>query len=110
MAEDKLYYDEKKKRFVNTANAPGISHRQYYGGHFKTQRPDLFGQEDVEWRMKLKYGQQLIRQMNMQTKNEMKRLQRTMGSLSYLYFYPLLDDFMSQNAVDRPRILRTWTW
>ena len=28
--EDKLYYDEKKKRFVNTANAPGFVHRQYY--------------------------------------------------------------------------------
>ena len=33
--EDKLYYDEKKKRFVNTANAPGFVHRQYYQNHFK---------------------------------------------------------------------------
>ena len=60
--------------------------------------------------MKLKYGQQLIRQMNYQTKLEMRRLQRQMGGMAYLYFYPLLDDFMGQNAVDRPRILRTWTW
>ena len=60
--------------------------------------------------MKLKYGQQLIRQMNSQTKLEMKRLQRSMGQMSYLYFYPLLDDYMGANAVDRPRILRTWTW
>ena len=60
--------------------------------------------------MKLKYGQQLIRQMNYQTKLEMRRLQRQMGGMAYLYFYPLLDDFMAQNAVDRPRILRTWTW
>ena len=60
--------------------------------------------------MKLKYGQQLSRQMNYQTKLEIRRLQRQMGGLSYLYFYPLMDDFMSANAVDRPRLLRTWTW
>ena len=48
--------------------------------------------------------------MNYQTKLEMKRLQRTMGGMAYLYFYPLLDDYMGQNAVDRPRVLRTWTW
>ena len=34
-AEDKLYYDEKRKRFVNTANASGYMHRQYYQNHFK---------------------------------------------------------------------------
>ena len=33
-----------------------------------------------------------------------------MGGMAYLYFYPLMDDYMSANAVDRPRILRTWTW
>ena len=60
--------------------------------------------------MKLKHGQQLMRQMNYQTKLEMRRLQRTMGNLSYQYFYPLLDDYMTQNNVDRPRVLRTWTW
>ena len=60
--------------------------------------------------MKLKYGQQLIRQMNYQTKLEMRRLWRQMGGLSFQYFYPLLDDFNSVNATDRPRILRAWTW
>ena len=34
-ADDKLYYDEKRKRFVNTANASGFVHRQYYQNHFK---------------------------------------------------------------------------
>ena len=34
-AEDKLYYDEKRKRFVNTANQSGYQHRQYYQNHFK---------------------------------------------------------------------------
>ena len=35
LAEDKLYYDEKRKRFVNTSQAPNFVHRQYYQGHFK---------------------------------------------------------------------------
>ena len=60
--------------------------------------------------MKLKYGQQLIRHMNYQTKLEMRRLWRTMGGLSYQYFYPLLDDFMTYQAIDKPRLLRLWTW
>ena len=30
--------------------------------------------------------------------------------MSFQYFYPLLDDYMGCNAVDRPRINRTWTW
>ena len=33
-----------------------------------------------------------------------------MGGMSYQYFYPLLDDFMAAQSIDRPRILRTWTW
>ena len=60
--------------------------------------------------MKLKFGQQLIRQMNYQTKLEMRRLWRQMGPMSFNYFYPLLDDFSSSQAVDKIRILRTWTW
>ena len=60
--------------------------------------------------MKLKYGQQLIRQMNCQSKLEMRRLWRTMGQSSFMYFYPLLDDYRAANSVDSPRSLRTWTW
>ena len=74
------------------------------------QRPDLYGQERAEFTMKLKYGQQLIRHMNYQTKLEMRRLWRQMGGMSYQYFYPLMDDFMRAWNVDRPRCLRTWTW
>ena len=74
------------------------------------QRPDLFGQEQREFSIKLKHGQTLIRQMNYQTKLEMRRLWRQMGGLSYQYFYPLLDDYMNASAVDRPRNLRLWTW
>ena len=60
--------------------------------------------------MKLKFGQQLIRQMNYQTKLEMRRLWRQLGPMSFQYFYPLLDDYNAVNATDRPRILRAWTW
>ena len=74
------------------------------------QRPDLYGQQRKEFQMKLKYGQQLIRQMNYQTKLEMRRLWRQFGGMSYQYFYPLLDDYNAVNATDRPRILRLWTW
>ena len=60
--------------------------------------------------MKLKYGQYLIKEMQKQTKLEMKRLWRSMNQMSYLYFYPLMDDYMRAFAIDRPRLLRTWTW
>ena len=48
--------------------------------------------------------------MNYQTKLEMRRLWRTMGGLSYQYFYPLLEDFMTYQAIDKPRLLRLWTY
>jgi hypothetical protein len=34
-AEDKLYYDEAKKRFVNTKNAPAFVERAYKNASFK---------------------------------------------------------------------------
>ena len=42
-ADDKLYYDEARKRFVSTSNAPAYLERQFRASHFKHQRPDLFG-------------------------------------------------------------------
>ena len=60
--------------------------------------------------MKLKYGQQLIRQMNYMTKVEMRRLWRSMNGMSYNYFMPLLDDFSTNQAIDKVRTLRVWTW
>lgn len=38
MADDKLYYDEAKKRFVNTKNAPAHVERAYKNSHFKDVR------------------------------------------------------------------------
>ena len=40
----------------------------------------------------------------------MRRLWRTMGTCSYNYFYPLLDDYMAACAMDKPKTLRLWTW
>ena len=93
--EDRLIYDERKKRFMHTAQLPGHLQRQYQANHFKSQRPDLVGQEAQEFQWKLRFGQQLIRHMNYQSKLEMRRLFRQMGQMSYLYFYPLMDDFMT---------------
>ena len=35
LSEDKLYYDERKKRFVSTKDAPGYVERAYKNSHFK---------------------------------------------------------------------------
>ena len=40
----------------------------------------------------------------------MRRLHRQMGPNSWQYFYPLLDDFMSSQAMDKPKMLRMWDW
>ena len=36
LSEDKMYYDERKKRFVSTANAPAYIQRELKNNHFKT--------------------------------------------------------------------------
>jgi hypothetical protein len=56
LQDDKLFYDERKKRFVYLDNAPAIVEKSYKNAHFKEQRPDLYGQEAHEFKMKLKYG------------------------------------------------------
>ena len=33
-----------------------------------------------------------------------------MGTSSFNYFYPLLDDYMSSQAMDKPKMLRMWSW
>ena len=40
----------------------------------------------------------------------MRRMHRTMGNMSYNYFYPLLDDYMQSAAIDKPKMLRLWAW
>ena len=43
IADDKLYYDERKKRFVFLEDAPAYAERAFKNAHFKEQRPDLYG-------------------------------------------------------------------
>ena len=38
MGDDKLFYDESKKRFVSTKNAPAHVERAYRNSHFKDVR------------------------------------------------------------------------
>ena len=38
LSEDKLYYDESKKRFVSTKDAPAYIERSFKNGHFKDVR------------------------------------------------------------------------
>ena len=38
LGEDKLYYDERKKRFISTKDAPGYVERSYKNSHFKDVR------------------------------------------------------------------------
>uniref|UniRef100_A0A7S3CSD0 Uncharacterized protein n=1 Tax=Strombidium rassoulzadegani TaxID=1082188 RepID=A0A7S3CSD0_9SPIT len=108
--DNKLIYDERKKRFVHSKNMSEPMKRMYQQAQFKNQRPDLVGAELEDFKIKLRFGYQLLRQMNYQTKLEMRRLERSMGQMSYLYFYPLLDDFMIGQAIDKPKFGRLWTW
>ncbi len=55
--DDKLIYDERKKRFVHTSDLSRSLQRQYRGNTFKHQRPDLNGQEREEFAIKLRFGQ-----------------------------------------------------
>ena len=41
LSEDKLYYDESKKRFVSTKDAPAYIERSFKNGHFKDVRAQL---------------------------------------------------------------------
>lgn len=43
LTDDKLFYDERKKRFIFMENAPAIAEKTFKNSHFKTQRPDLYG-------------------------------------------------------------------
>ena len=109
-SEDKVVYDERKQRFVWLDNLPMYMHKDVCYSHFNHQRPDLFMQEQLDFNEKLLMGQRLLRFMMVATRMELTRLGRQMGHLSFNYFYPLMDDYMRQRAVDAPRMNRLWTW
>ena len=65
VADDKLVYDERKKRFVHTKDLPGFMSRELMNGGFKgvsiiilifKPRPDLVGVEKLEFEWKLRFG------------------------------------------------------
>ena len=56
IADDKLIYDERKKRFVHTTDLPEMMSREYLYGGFKSQRPDLIGSEKLDFQWKLRFG------------------------------------------------------
>ena len=62
--DESVIYDERKKRFVYTKDIPGALHREYFGSNFKSERPDLTGQEQIDFKWKLRFGQQMLRYMN----------------------------------------------
>ena len=43
VAQEKVYYDERKKRFFSSKDAPAQMMRSANSGFFKDQRPDLYG-------------------------------------------------------------------
>ena len=43
LAQDKIYYDERKKRFFSSKDAPDSLMRSYTTSYFKERRPDLYG-------------------------------------------------------------------
>ena len=56
IADDKLIYDERKKRFVHTTDMPEMMSREYLNGGFKSQRPDLIGTEKADFQFRLRFG------------------------------------------------------
>ena len=54
--DDKLYYDERKKRFVFLENAPKYAEQDFKGVHFSNQRPDLYGAHQESFTLKMKLG------------------------------------------------------
>ena len=56
IADDKLIYDERKKRFVHTTDLPESMQREYLYGGFKFQRPDLIGNEKLDFQFRLRFG------------------------------------------------------
>ena len=60
-AENKVMYDERKKRFIYLADATRDQKREFNQNHFKFQRPDLYGQDQNDFKKDLKYGQNYLR-------------------------------------------------
>ena len=49
LANETIYFDERKQRYTYMENAPKHIEDQYKNSHFNHQRPDLTEQERMEW-------------------------------------------------------------
>ena len=109
-SNNKVLYDERKKRFIYIRNANKQHKRLFNKSHFKEQRPDFSGMQQENFMEDLNNGQAYLRAMMYINKVEMRRLWRTMGQTGYRYIYPIMDDYLKQHRVDSPRVGRLWTW
>ena len=109
-SNNKVLYDERKKRFIYLKEAKKDHKALYNKSFFKFQRPDLYGTDQIDFQNDLRDGQAYLRAMLTINKNEMRRLWRTMGTNSYRYIYTIMDDYLKQHRVDGIRAERLWTW
>ena len=109
-SENKIMYDERKKRFTYLDSANSFQYKTYMGGAFNNQRPDLALEDQRKFRKDLVQGQSYLRAMCYMNKLELRRLYRTLGASSYLHVYPIMEDYLKQVRLDGPRVDRVWTW
>ena len=74
--------------------------------HFKWQRPDLYGVDQIKFQQDLKSGQSYLRSLMYFNKMELRRLSRTLGNNANRYLFPIMDDYLRQYQVDSLRTER----
>ena len=110
LTENKILYDERKKRFIYLKDASREQAGLFNRSHFKWQRPDLYGGDQIQFQQDLKNGQSYLRSLMYFNKMEMRRLSRALGNNANRYIYPIMDDYLRQYQVDAIRTERLWTW
>ena len=108
--EDKVFYDERKKRFIYLENSTEYHKKLFNASFFTTQRPDLQNAEQLRFSDDLKKGQKYLKSMLFYNKNEIRRLSRLLGSQGYFYCHPIMEDYLKQKRIDGLRLTRVWTW
>ncbi len=109
-SNNKILFDEKKKRFIYLKGAKKQHRKLFNKSYFKSQRPDIIDQASEEWNEDFRDGQAYMRAMLYYNKLEMKRLWRTLQTNAYPYVYTIMDDYLKQHRIDNPRVNRLWTW
>ena len=106
LTENKILYDERKKRFIYLKDASREQAGLFNRSHFKWQRPDLYGGDQIQFQQDLKNGQSYLRSLMYFNKMEMRRLSRALGNNANRYIYPIMDDYLRQYQVDAIRTER----